>query len=259
MSFKSSLTRIGCWTGTVLSVLLLASSLVTGAGTPDVGLVTDLAGEVTYSNPGEKQVPAKAQAFLKVREGDRFKIPAGGMVQLTYFVGGRQETWRGPGTVEVGDQASREAGKEPAPATPEVKVLPAKVSKSMAGVAVAVSQAAAKEGGGGPGVGGELRSSGVIQTMGVKKPAPAPAAGARPLCDRDRKEAAAAEKTYQDLKKQAGPDDLTPEIYLLGVYANYGQYDKMAQVIDLMLAQRPKDAQLRKLKAWARAQASGKE
>ena len=255
MSVKSILTRLGCWT---IALFFLTSSLAAGAGTPDVGLVTDLSGEVTYWNPGEKQAPTKAQAFLKIREGDRFKLPAGALLQLTYFAGGRQETWRGLGTVEVGDQAGRSVGKELNSFSPEVKVLAVKVAKCLAGTPVAVSRATAQGGAGCQVEGGELRSSGVIQTMGPK-PALAPAAVPRTTTERDSKEVAEAEKTYHDLKKQASPGDLTPEIYLLGVYADHGEYGKMEQLLDIMLAQRPQEAHLRKLKAWAHSQASRKE
>jgi len=253
MTAKSFLRRLGYWT---VAVWFLTSPPAAGAATPDVGLVTDLSGEVTYWNPGEKQVPTKAQAFLKIREGDRFKLTAGAQVQLTYFASGRQETWRGPGTVEVGDQAGRGVGKEPVLSSPEVKVLAAKVTRSMAGAPVAVSRATAQEGGGTQVEGEQLRSSGVIRTMGPK-PASIPAAKPGPPTERDWKDMAEAEKTYQDLKRQAKTGDLTPEIYLLGVYANYGQYAKMEQLLDIMVAQRPQEARLRKLKDWAHSQASG--
>ena len=107
MSLKKTLMRLGCLT---ITMLCLTASLAFGAGVPDVGLVTGLSGEVTYANPAEKQVPAQAQAFLKIREGDQFKLAPGALLQLTYFASGRQETWHGPVTVAVGDQGGRAAG-----------------------------------------------------------------------------------------------------------------------------------------------------
>ena len=101
----------------------------------------------------------------------------------------------------------------------------------------------------------QLRSTGTIQTMAPKQ-APSPPPTPRPLAEQDKKEVAEAEKVYQDLKKQVKANDLTPDIYLVSVYADYGQYGKMVQVIDVMLAQRPDDPNLKKLKAWARAQPS---
>ena len=93
MSLKKTLIRLGCLT---ITMLCLTASLAFGASAPDVGLVTGLSGEVTYANPAEKQIPAPAQAFLKIREGDQFKLAPGALLQLTYFASGRQETWHGP-------------------------------------------------------------------------------------------------------------------------------------------------------------------
>ena len=102
--------RLGCLT---IMMLCLTASLSFGAGAPDVGLVTGLSGEVTYANPAENQVPAQAQAFLKIREGDQFKLAPGALLQLTYFASGRQETWHGPVNVAVGGQGGRAAGNGP--------------------------------------------------------------------------------------------------------------------------------------------------
>ncbi len=252
MSAKITLTRLGYWT---IAVFLLTSSLTYGAAAPDVGLVTGLSGEVTYRNPVENQTPAKAQAFLKIRDGDQFKLSPGALLQLTYFASGRQETWKGPATVEVGDQSGRAVGKGPS-SSPEVKVLSLKVAKRMAGAAMAVSRATSPASGVGQIKNEQLQSSGVIRTMGPTR-SPAPPSETGPPAHRNGKAVAEAEKTYQDLKKQAQPGDLTPEIYLVSVYADYGQYGKMARIMDLMLAQRPHDENLRKLKVWARSQAPG--
>jgi len=246
MSAKSTLSMLSCW---AIAVFLLVSAQVSWAAAPDVGLVTGLSGEVTYWHPEEKQPPTQAQAFLKIREGDHFKLPPGTEVQLTYFASGRQETWKGPVILQVGDQKSRAAGKEPRPSPIELKVLFAKVAKRMKGTPTVVDRSevqVSKE---------QVRSTGTIQTMAPKQ-APAPPPMPRPLSDQDKKEVAEAEKVYNDLKKHAKADDLTPDIYLVSVYADYRQYDKMVQFIDVMLAQRPDDPHLKKLKAWARSQTS---
>lgn len=254
MSAKSTLTMLS---SCVIPVFLLILAPAAQAAAPDVGLVTGLAGEVTYWHPEEKQPPAKAQAFLKIRQGDHFNLPVEAQLQLTYFAGGRQETWKGPVTLEVGDQESRAAGKEPPPSPFAVKVLPAKVAKRMKGAPTVEARPEVQASGVGAVGQQSVRSSGVIQTMAPKKsPAPPPAPG--PLSHQDKKEVAEAEKIYQDLKKQAKPGDLTPIIYLLTIYADYGQYHKMERVIDTMLAERPDDPNLKKLKAWARSLASGK-
>ena len=252
MSTRKNLIRLGCLT---ITMWCLTVALAWGAYTPDAGLVTGLSGEVTYVNSAEKQVPAKAQSFLKIREGDQFKLAPRALLQLTYFASGRQEIWHGPVTVEVGDQGGRAAGHGQAQ-SPEVKVLAFKVAKRMAGAALAASRAGSPDDGVGQPKSEQLQTSGVIRTMAPTR-SPAPPAAAAPLPARDSQAVAEAEKTYQDLKRAAQPGDLTPEIYLVGIYADNGQYGKMARIIDLMLAQRPQDENLRKFKAWARSRAAG--
>jgi len=97
------------------------------------------------------------------------------------------------------------------------------------------------------------RSSGVIPTMAPMK-APSPPSG--PPSPQAQKEVAEAEQLFPNLKKQAKAGDLTPEIYLLSVYAAHRQYQKMEQTIDTMLAKNPGDRHLRELKSWARSQGS---
>jgi hypothetical protein len=240
--------------GVTMVMILTALAMAALATAPDVGLVTALSGEATYWNPGEKQVPAKAQAFLKIRQGDRFKLAQGAAVQLTYFASGRQETWKGPVTVNVGEAASQSAEKQPPRLPAEVKVLSPKVATRMAAAPAAVARSAPQTGGASQ-VMREARSSGVIQTMAPRKaPSASPPPG--PLSAQVQKELAEAEQVYQDLKDQAKAGDRTPEIYLLGVYAHHRQYRQMEQVIDAWLAKQPGDQTLQKLKAWARSRAS---
>lgn len=240
----------------IVVMTLLPLAIAALAATPDVGLVTALSGEVTYWNPGEKQLPSKAQAFLKIRQGDHFKLSQGAVAQLTYFASGRQETWKGPVTVKVGDTGGQSAGKQSSHLPAEVKVLSTKVTKRMAAAPVVVARSEIQTSGVSQ-VMRDTRSTGVIQTMAPQRVLPAsPPPG--PLSAQAQKELAEAEQFYQDLRGQAKADDRTPEIYLLSVYADHGQYQKMEQVIDGLLAKQPGDQTLKELKAWVRSQAPGK-
>ena len=199
MSTRKTLIRLGCL---AITMLCLTTYLALGAGAPDAGLVTGLSGEVTYVNPAEKQGPAKAQAFLKIREGDQFKLSPGALLQLTYFAGGRQETWHGPVTVEVGDQGGRAAGHGQAQ-SPEVKVLAFKVAKRMAGAALAASRAGSTDDGVGQPKSEQLQTSGVIRTMAPTR-SPAPPAAAAPPPARDSQAVARSRKNLPGSQKR-GP------------------------------------------------------
>jgi hypothetical protein len=209
----------------------------------DVALVTMLSGEVSYWNDAEKIAPARMQAFMKVRRGDHLKLPGAASLTLLYFAGGRQETWRGPVSLIAGDRESATAaGQKPSP-QPEVQILPTKVTKQIAGAPLPPPSS--------------MGRSGVIQTMAPTCPPPP-----KPpvtLSKEAQQRIQEAERTYQDLRKRAGAEDVTPELYFLGVLADYQQYPKMEKFVDAMLAKRPGDPSLEKLKAWVRSQAAAQK
>jgi hypothetical protein len=222
----------------------LAAAAAAQTSLPDVGLITKLSGEVRFSNEAEKKEPAKVQAFMKVRRGDRLKLPEAGSLTLLYFASGRQESWKGPGTIIAGDTESAAAAGQQPPSPPEVKLLPVKASRQMAGAPPVLTPA-------------ELGKSGVIQTMAPVCPTPEKAAVPAPLSGEAQRKIKEAEKLYQELKKGAAADDVTPELYLFGVLAEYKQFPEMLKLIDAMLEKRPGDAALKDLKACVRAQATG--
>jgi hypothetical protein len=222
--------------------LLLSAAGKAAASAADVGLVTKLSGEATYANKIDQKQPAAVQAFMKVRQGDHFRLPSGSQVQMVYFDNGRQETWTGPASFVAGAGESRVPEGETAGAPPEVKILPTKVSKKMADPNMPLPRSG-------------LRYSGVIQTMAPECKTSTPTATCvKPLDAQGRKELKEAQKVYRSLRQQTEAGDLTPEFYLLSVLAAYGQYQQMLPVIDTMLTQKPGDPVLKDLKNWARSQ-----
>ena len=90
----------------------------------DVGLVNHLAGDVSYASGATS---AKAKAFMKVRDGDKFSVPAGGAIRIVYFQGGRQESFSGPAAFTAGAQQSTvQSG-----AQPQVTTLPSGVPQKI--------------------------------------------------------------------------------------------------------------------------------
>ena len=101
---------------TLFAVLSAAASFAVWASA-DVGLVNQLQGDVSYQGAGAPA--AKAAPFMKVREGDAFTVPAGGVLRVVYFEGGRQETWKGPASFKAGPKAGEaQSGK------PEISQVP---------------------------------------------------------------------------------------------------------------------------------------
>src|SRR5205823_4825151 len=84
----------------LISLLLPLTSGIVLAQGADVGLVNMVSGDVTFvpqaGNPG------KVQPFMKVRDGDRINVAAGGQVRVVFFEGARQELWSGPASFRAG-------------------------------------------------------------------------------------------------------------------------------------------------------------
>ena len=222
-----------------LIILLIEGSAAKGQTLPpDVGIVTQLSGGATYWNESYQRTPEKAEAFMKIRRGDSFKIPAGGAIQLVYFENGRQETWKGPASFMVGDEQSRvEKGKE-LPGQPGVVMLSNEASQGMRRIPVLLRRARLSRSGGG------------VTVRGV------PGASAKPVAPtkEEKAEIAMAKETYQKLRKQAKADDITPELTLLGVLADYEQHEEMERLIKDAMKVQPDNQVLKELDEWVRTQ-----
>jgi hypothetical protein len=231
----SPLSKAGLYLTGLAMVFLTTTA---HASFPDVGLVTSLTGEVSFWNATDQKEPTPAQVFMKVRRGDHFKLPPGSRLQLLYCDSGRQETWTGPATFSAGDQKGGAVDDKKPQASPGVKTLPSKVSKRIMEAPIPFPRR-------------NIRYSGVIQTM---TPSCTPVVPPATLSPEARLHIVKAEAVYQDLQKEAKTGDLTPELYLLSVYADYGQYDRMEQTIDAMREKQPSNATLKELKTWAQKQ-----
>ena len=249
------------WPG-IVTALLLAAAAQAQSPPPDVGLVTKLTGKATYRNQEEKK-PGQVQAFMKVRQGDHFHLSKASSLTLLYFASGRQETWKGPIALVAGAAASTVKNGKKA-ATLAVKMMPPSAIKMIAAAPFPLPRSGAGpagatqmhrtagRAGGTPMLEKSPNSrSGAIQTM-----APVCRVPTKVLNPEETRQALKKAKTiYQDLKKEAEPGDFTPELYFLGVLAEYRQYGKMNKILDQMLQQKPGDPALKKLKNWTRTQA----
>jgi hypothetical protein len=222
-----------------LTMLLIEGSVARAQSLPpDVGIVTQLSGEATYLNESYQKTPEKAEVFMKIRRGDYFKVPRGSAIQLVFFENGRQETWKGPVSFMVGEVQSRvEKGRE-LPGQPEVVILSKEASQGMRRIPVLLRRARLSRSGGG------------VMVRGV------PRVSAKPVVptQEERAEIAKAKETYQKLRKQAKPDDIIPELTLLGVLADYEQHEEMEKVIKDAMKIQPESQVLKELGEWVKTQ-----
>ena len=206
---------------------------------PDVGLVTQLSGEATYWNEDYQKKPEKVQAFMKIRQGDYFKAGSGVIVQLVYFQNGRQETWRGPAAFRVGDVESRVEGEKGRQVQPEVVILPTAASQEMRRIPILLRRA-------------RLSRSGAMQVRGTGESLQKAITPTK----QEQAEIERAKEIYQGMRKQNRADDIMPELNLLGILADYEQYEEMEKVIKEALKMEPGNEILKDLGDWVKAQRS---
>jgi hypothetical protein len=149
--------------------------------------------------------PVPVESFVKLKDGDRLTLEKDSRLQVLYFDNGRQETWSGPGRLELTTRESKSSGL----AAPEVKSIPMVMAKQLARTPALDSQ----------GRGGVTRLRSV----------PAQDALAR------------LEDSYQNLRSRAAPDDLGPEAYLLSGLFEMRELDRVERVLGDLHQERPKN------------------
>jgi len=204
-----------------LALLFFAVSAVAWAQGGDVGVVNLMSGGVTYAPLSGS--PGEAKPFMRVRDGDRFNVPAGGQIRIVYFTSSRQERWSGPASFRAGKGAGEAISGKPA----EVTVLPAGVPQRIARVPDLMQSAKL----GGIQVRGGLtrkQEASLEQQTIVRE----------------------ARDTYERMRKEMPADDITSELYLYAVLHDYLLYDDMKAVVEEMLRKQPGNDDVKQLLVW---------
>ena len=186
----------------------------------DVGLVNQLSGEVAYKAPGGSA--SRASAFMKVRDGDNFRLNAGARLRVVYFDGGRQELWEGPAEFN----AARKQGT----------VISGKVMASQlpGGVPQALAQ-----------------TPELMQIVKVGRPGAVTVRGIKPGMSAEQKLGVQqARDQYKSMSDGTAGDDITPELYLLNVLREHALHDEMKQVAARMLVKQPAQQEVMDIVAW---------
>ena len=236
-SYRKTLSLVYRISLGVVLIMMSGTSMEAQTVPPDVGIITQLSGEVTYRNEEYQKTPEKAQAFMKIFQGDYFQVEAKAMIQLVYFLNGRKETWKGPAAFIVGEAQSRAKSEKGMQAQPEVKMLPSGVLDGVRRVPVLLRRAG-------------LSRSGIMQVRGPGETSPK----SKVSSEEERAEIALAKENYRTLRNQSKEEDITPELYLLGILANYDQFEEMEKVIKDTLKKLPNNEVLKKLEEWVRTQ-----
>jgi len=210
-----------------VSSMMLFSTKATVAG-EDVGLITQLQGKAEYCSQVDQRAQTPVKVFMKVRNGDHFKLAANSELQIIYRKNGRQETWRGPATLTAGNTESRPEGKSIG--SPLVESLPLEVTSTIVSSPIIQPRS-------------QVAAAGVYQLRGSTKSAKPPATHTEV-----QKDITEARQVYQELRRKKGPDDLTPELYLISVLANNKQYVEAENMINKLLAEHPDSPAVKEMK-----------
>jgi hypothetical protein len=211
--------------------LLLASTALAGEkrAPADVGLVTKMAGKVTYYSTLTQGKGEAAVAFMKVRLKDRFELKPGSELRLLFYTTGRQETWKGPARFDVLEGKTRTLTKS----KPKVVNLPTRATRDVRRVPVLLRRI------------GSGRAGGTLLRGKDQK-----GQEAIPLSEEEKAELNAARQVYQQMRKTAPKDDLTPELYLLSILDDYELDSEMLEIVKKARAIQPESKALREFEAW---------
>ncbi len=192
-----------------LSALLVIATLPASAA-GDVGILDRLSGDVSMASAHGASFAATA--FMKVRDGDVLTLPAGTEVQIVYFDTRRRELWKGPSSFKAGVAGSTPVvGK--AASVSETKGVPGRASVAHAG---------------------NVQRLGSLTLRGPRS-VPDDAAISRARAD------------YEKWVAAADPDDILPELAMIGFLRERQQPELLDPYLDALQRKQPKRAEVKAL------------
>ena len=205
----------------MLKAILLCGAAVlwapASAQDRDAGLIGALAGTARVVAADGSAIAAKS--FMKLREADRVELPRGSEAHLVFFDSAIEERWRGPASLRVTRTGSAAISGRPS----AVLKLPEKVARRLTGLPELV----------------QLANLAGTQIRGVKP--------ARAMTDEEKKALEEARATYRRMNGELPPDDITSDLYLYSVLADYNLREEMESVAATMLRKQPKNADVQAL------------
>lgn len=188
-----------------LFLMLLAPCAMAAEGD---ALVTVAEGKIVH---GKDMAGQSVPAFSRLKEGETLTLTKGSRLRVVYFASGRQETWEGPGKLEVGSANSKSGDLRSA----AVVQLPDVLVRQMAKTPVEAGQGRA----------GMTRLRAIVSPDAVAR----------------------VEETYRQLRSTSAANDLNPEMYALSAWLEMRAYSRVEQLIADLRANRSNDTQAMEL------------
>lgn len=230
---------------TILLTLAGTCAFCAAAALPDIGMITRINGEINYWNKTVDEKAKPAQGFMKVRPGDEFKLTSDSELQLIFFSNGRKEVWKGPASLKLSENGGQLTDGNNKNNKLEVTQLPGAVVNEVRRISPLIDPS-------------KLHRSGSAAVRGVNKTAKIPiekiSLKSAVLDIEEKEEINAVKQVYNTLLVSSSSDDITPELYLFSVLADYDQFDDIKELVIKMKKKQPENPGVEQLIQWLRDQ-----
>jgi hypothetical protein len=181
-----------------------------------IALVTKVEGDVVLMSPKDQ---ALTEPFIKLREGDVLRLGADGAVTLTFFESGRQESWKGSGSIKLGAEQSQATVGSP---LLNIRQLPVNLVRQLARTPAPDTD----------GKVGMMRLRSIPTSEALAK----------------------LERTYGEMQAAAAPGDRDPDLYWLSGLFELHEYDRLEKEMHRLAEANGDNPEIRVLnKLYARA------
>ncbi|QTA78337.1 Uncharacterized protein dnl_05580 [Desulfonema limicola] len=229
----------------IIFVLICFQLPCTAASLPDIGMITMVKGEIIYWNNNVNEKKQAAQGFMKVRPDDEFRLAADSELQLIFFANGRKEIWKGPAELKLSEAMGQLADKNEKNDKLTVVQIPTKVVNEVRRISPLIDPA-------------KLHRSGSYAIRGYqveKLPVEKLSLKSASLDIEEREELDSVKQTYDALSLSSASNDITPELYLFSILADYEQFEDIKQILVKMKKKQPGNPGIEQLEDWLRNQA----
>jgi len=219
----------------IIFFLVLGTSSHAFSSQTSLGMAIQVSGSVSYHNKLTGSGGALGP-FMKLYTGDTLSLEADSLVQIVLFANGRRETWQGPMEIVIDKEKVYAVNKNGTAAA--VHSLPQSVTREVRRL-TQIADASRMQ------TAGAKVVRGITIDDQVKQPL-------KPviLNTGEKDEIDIYRETYRSLLKEAARDDITPELYLFSVLADYDQYDEMGGLIKTMKTKQPGNSSIKLLEKW---------
>jgi len=206
-------------------ILVLMVTFTSPTYAKEAGLITSVSGEVFLG----KDKNGKAVSFMKAKIGDVFYLGEKSGLQIVYFKNGRKEKWEGAVEITISEEGAVASASAKTPSVSE-------------------SGSAALEG---------LRAiPNFIQEINTERTGAARVRALKEktyrkyneLSEEEKGKVQEAKTIYNNMLKSSEPDDITPELFSIGVLSQFKLYRETMGLVKVALEKQPDNEGLKLVK-----------